>query len=212
MAIKVVGLEGGPCGGKTSALKYISEQASERGVWVEPITEIAGQMLGRLSLEGISYADIKTDDNMHYDFQKNLLRGIVDAIEFRRATASSGTLILADRVDNAAFIEPSMYRDICSDLGFKEPPMHSLVDTVLYFPTLAKHDPEKFLQIMDENPARHETSAQQAITTCDANLHTTQNHPDFWLLASTNLERRLVYAGNIALRDFCRQPTQASIM
>lgn len=203
---KVIGLEGGPCGGKSTALTYIAQQASERGVQIERITEIAGQKLGELSLQGITYGDIKGTPERLYEFQLNLLHSIVAAIEHKRATVPANTLIVADRVDNAAYIEPEMYQAICNDLGFAESPMHSLVDTILYFPTLAKHDPEQYERLVGGNPARHEASVADAIATCDANLATTRNHPDFWLLATPDFERRLRYAGNIALRDSCKQP------
>lgn len=209
--LKVVGLEGGPCGGKTTAVQAIEFSAHKRGINTVHIPEVASQMLGQLSLRGINFADIKADELRLYEFEKALLAQIIEAIESVRVTSPGDTLILVDRVDIGAYITRDMHMSICNELGFNEPPMNLLVDTVLYFPTLAKHDPGKYDALRSTNKERYET-AEQAIATCNANFATVRNHPDFWLLGSEDFSRRLTYAGNIALRGFRIEPINLAVI
>ncbi len=201
--LKVVGLEGGPCGGKTTALDYIADNALCYDIPTIIIPEVASQMISDLQDQGKTYAEVKSSDSEHLKFQTDLLRRIADNIKQYRKIEDSkkNTLVLVDRVDNAAYLSQNEYRQVCENLLYYEPPMHTLVDTVLYFPTVAKINPRVYKDLMSSNPNRYE-SVEAAINTCDQNFKTMQNHPDVWLISEDTFERSLRYAANIALRGF----------
>lgn len=201
--LKVVGFEGGPCGGKTTAIDYVADNALCHDINTVIIPEVAGQMIGELQSRSRTFAEVKANQKEHLKFQTELLNTIADSIKSYRKSCSDdqNMLVLVDRVDNAAYVSRQEYWQICETLAYREPPMHTLVDTVLYFPTLAKQNPHLYSELATENPARYE-SPLDAIRTCDENYATVRSHPDVWVMEEESFERSLRYAANIALRGF----------
>lgn len=197
MATKVVGLEGGPAGGKTTAMHYITKLAQENDINAFTVPEVASEMLS-----GVDYQDISQDPARHLTFQTELLWQIVSRIENAKKIASkigNNALVLADRVDTGAYLKPNEAKIIYQRLGFQNAPMHSMVDTIIYFPSIAHSDPAHYDRIARQtNSARYET-ADEARETCNKNRTSVMNHPDVWYMNEDNFDRKLSYAANIAL-------------
>lgn len=198
--LKVVGYEGGPCGGKTSAIEYTVTAAQHKGVQTIVVPEVATEMIRALHNQGKSYQDIAANNVELVKFQAELLYTIAASIKRikKQRTVGANTLVLVDRVDNAAYLSESNYAQVLDAIGYDEPPMYTLVDTVLYFPTIARHDPAKYTSLMEQNSARYETP-EAAVHTCNANRKAVQNHPDVWYMNEKDFNKKLHYAANIAL-------------
>ena len=202
--LKVVGLEGGPCGGKSTAAEYISDNARAFDIETVLVPEPATIQLAQLAEKGLTYDDIKQDPYEHLQFQTEILRVVDRSIKRCRqihATRKSDMLVIIDRPDIGAYVTGELYRQAYSSIGYSSPPFYTQVDTLLYFPTIAKRSAKLYESLRGGNAQRYE-SAEQAIATCDENFNAVKDHPNLWLMDEEVFERTLRYAANIALRGF----------
>ena len=209
--LKVVGLEGGPCGGKTTAVEYIANSAHTLGIQTVVINEPATEQLTLLAQRGLDYSDIRDNPDEHLRFQTEILRTVHRGIRRCRhmqAAQQSDMLVLVDRPDIKAYVSDDLYQQAYTSLGYMAPPFYTQVETLLYFPTVAKQSVELYDRLASNNKYRYE-SAEQAIATCDANFEAIKGHPNVWILNEESFERSLRYAANIALRGFSASAPKA---
>lgn len=184
----VIGLEGGPCGGKTTLAERLKNLDSDRPIVVLP--EAASQHIAKLQEQGISVGELAENDRDGYlAFQADILRTINENID-KATEAYSGTdaIIIADRCDIGAYLAPEEYRQILDNLGMDMPPMLSKIDQIHYLPSVARQAPKKYDELMATNSARYET-LEQAQATCQANLAAVARHPELHVAWGNELEK-----------------------
>lgn len=193
----VIALEGGPCGGKSTALGYIERAARSHGRMVHVLGEAATDSMVQQQLDTVTLA--QTDRPAYLTFEQQLLaticRGITD---YRQRFQDNNAIIVTDRCDIAAYVSADEYLTIVHALGYERSPHLSLVDTIIYLPTLAHHDPGAYEHYMHQNSARYESAAAARLT-CDANLASLQRHPGLVVADEHNFEQRMQHVVSIVL-------------
>lgn len=186
----VIGLEGGPCGGKTTILNELRGMHNPQ---VELLSEVATKKIAELKELGKTVIDLSlTDRDEYLSFQSDILREIVSTIdEAKRIHQGTAKIIVSDRVDIGAYVSTAEYRKIVENLGLRAAPYLTLTDKIIYLPTLAKLDPSKFNLLLGNNASRYEQTTDQAIATCDNNLLSIADHPEFFIYDSTNLKDKI---------------------
>lgn len=148
--VKIV-LTGGPCGGKTTALKYISEELQKQGIEVITIEEMATKLI----LSG------KTPQNMgSYEFHKLLFE--LELKEERKKTSEAEkkpcekVVMLFDRglLDNRAFVTQAEFDRYSALNGVNEDVIRNSYDAVFHLVTAA-NGAEEYYNL--DNEARSET-------------------------------------------------------
>lgn len=175
----VIGLEGGPCSGKTTLINRLQEEAAIGERQLVVLEEAATPHIAKLQAHGIDPADLAEHDRPGWlAFEKDVMRTIHDAIAGARDRyAGTPAIIVADRCDIGAYLTPEEHRQLVAELGYDEPPVTSLVDQLYFLPTVAREDPERYKQVRATNGARYE-DAEGAIATCQANLESVSTHPE----------------------------------
>lgn len=191
----VFGVEGGPCGGKSTFIDYFEQQAAAQGVSLCVLPEVASEVIAELRASGSDIRDILADPEENFVLQRRVLGTIAERLISAREALGPTGIVIADRVDNAAYMSPALYGKVTDSLGFTVPPMNELVDQILYFPTLAYTNPERYLQLVSTNPNRYE-SADDAVQTCCANLGALALHPNV-VTINGSLQERLVTASDL---------------
>lgn len=176
----VVGLEGGPCSGKTTLMGEIERQASETGQTVVLLPEAATQHIERLQAVGRNVLELAANNRPAYvAFQKDVMRTIVDTIQnAKREHAGTDAVIVIDRPDLGAYVTPQEHREIYGSVGLTKPPIHTLVDKLIFMPSVACEDPEAYDRLRRTNSARLEASAEEAAKVSNNNLRAIKTHPE----------------------------------
>lgn len=173
----VIGIEGGPSGGKTTLTRRLQAIGSDRKVVCLP--EAATEHILKLEAAGISVGELEIADRAGWlSFEADVLRTIAESIEAAKSKyAGTDTIIIADRCDIGAYVTPEEYRILQKALEMNLPPMLGSVDAVYYLPSLARLSPGLYLKHKASNPARHET-VTRAQEVCDRNLSAIARHPE----------------------------------
>lgn len=173
----VIGIEGGPCSGKTTLIERLQNEASERRIVCLP--EAATMHIAALAEQGISVADIAQNDRPAWlRFEADVLNMIVQDIEAARELyAGTDTVIVADRCDIGAYVTPEEHETILAKLGLDMPPMLSHVDQLYFLPSVARIDAAVYEAQKAGNAARYESLAA-ARGTCRRNLEAVARHPE----------------------------------
>lgn len=137
-------LTGGPCGGKTESLDYLSRRLIEHGKTVVSVNETANSLL---SLGYMPNNNIST-----FDFQNLLFK-----IQFLKEYFNEGKtdLLLCDRglLDGKVYIDNIDFQKILSQNKMDEQSIFSTYDIALYFRSIAYDYPEEFkLKRIYESP------------------------------------------------------------
>lgn len=184
-----VALEGGPCGGKSTASEYIARRAAQLGARLVVLPEVATGFINEKQVDVPWLAQNKRAEFI--DLETELLDLILSGIkQAQQHEAGKDSIILADRCDVAAYVEPQEYVEITRRLGYTNAPHLTLVDKIAYMPSLAHHDPMRYEQLMSTNGARYEDAAE-ARATCDRNKQTMDMHPGFEVFDEHNFDVRL---------------------
>jgi hypothetical protein len=176
----VIGLEGGPCSGKTTLTNEIAAQAERLDRPFVALPEAATHHIEKVMAEGKTIPELAAHDRPGYlEFQRDVLRTIVTNIE-RAKTVHAGTnaILLIDRPDIGAYVTPDEYRQVLDELGYAKAPIHALVDKLVFLPSVASEQPALYADLRTTNRARYETSADEAAAVCAANLRAVQTHPE----------------------------------
>lgn len=149
--IKIV-LTGGPCAGKTTALKYVSEQLCSLGIKVITVEEQATKLI----LSG------KTPQNMgSYEFHKLLfeheLKLESDALKKAEKMNCEKVVVLFDRglLDNRAYVTQEEFNRYSSLNGVSEDQIRNSYNAVFHMVTAANGAEEYYS--LENNQARSET-------------------------------------------------------
>ncbi len=149
--IKIV-LTGGPCAGKTTALKYIEKELIEQGIKVITAEEQATKLI----LSG------KTPQNMgRYEFHKLLFENQLDTetklIEYAEKMLDEKVVLLFDRglLDNKAFVTDKEFYRYSSLFGCNEDIIRNSYDAVFHLVTSANGAEESYT--LENNEARSES-------------------------------------------------------
>jgi len=182
---RVIGIEGGPCGGKSTLTERVVSEAEQRGVPVYVLPEVATKHILRLAENGLSIAELAVNDREGYlAFQAAVLGDINERIiAAKQQFAGTDTLIISDRLSNRPYITPEEYVGLCHQLGYDtEEVMHGYVDKVIYLPSVSKVAPDLYEQFQLSNKVRYESLAE-AQATCDRTLASVASHPELHIIA-----------------------------
>ena len=175
----VIGIEGGPCSGKTTFVESLEKLQTERPIVVLP--EAATQVANKYLKSGIDIMSlIQHDHDAMMRFEAKVVKLTIKQIEeAKQKYNGTDAIIVADRVDIGAYVQPQEYRQILDNLHREATPLVECVDKILYFPTLARKDPAKFMQIRRSDDPICKETPEQAVALCEANLKCASQHPEF---------------------------------
>jgi CYTH domain-containing protein/thymidylate kinase len=140
-------LTGGPCGGKTKALKFLSDKLKEYEVSVLTVEEQATALM----------SSGKSSENMgSYAFHALLFKNQLEAEQKAEALASGKTLIICDRglLDSRAYVTEDEFSSYAGLYGFTEESIRNRYDAVFHLVTAANGAEEHY---HFDNPARSES-------------------------------------------------------
>lgn len=128
-------LTGGPCGGKTDSIGFLSEKLIEQNYSVKIVNETANSLL---NLEYMPGVNIST-----FDFQNLLFK-----IQFLNEYLSEGksNILLCDRglFDSKVYIDNNDFQRILYLNKVEEKEIFSTYDGVLYFRSISYEYPDEF--------------------------------------------------------------------
>lgn len=186
----VIGIEGGPCSGKTTLVNRLLSADSKRNIVCLP--EAATEHIMKRMDQGIDIAAIEQSDRgawieLEKDVLGTIVRNINEAVDLYQGT---DTIIIADRCDIGAYVTEEEYKRVLSELGLAMPPLLSHVDQLYFLPSVARVKPSLYERLKQNNPARLE-SLERAQSVCAANLEAVARHPELHLEWNENFEEVL---------------------
>lgn len=175
----VIALEGGPCGGKTTVVNRLVQYSEQYGRPVVVLPEAATEHIAKLQDAGLSIPDLLVNDREGFlAFEADVLKTIVANIETaKKQWKDQDALIVSDRSDIGAYVTAEEYDRIMQSIGHDKPPLLTYVDKLVYLPSLAREDAERYESLLVTNTSRYET-AEQAIDTCRRTLGAVAIHPE----------------------------------
>jgi thymidylate kinase len=188
----VIGLEGGPCGGKSTLLAEVERQAVETGRKVVVLGEAATPRIAALEAEGKSVPGIaKNDRSAYLQFQENILVDTIQNLENALSQhAHTDAVIIMDRCDIGAYVSIEEHRAILGKLGRKVAPMHEYVDQLYYLPSVARVQPEQYEALQRTNYVRYEDT-DQAVARCKDNLDAVHDHPELHVVWGGDFNQKI---------------------
>ncbi|MEO6761094.1 MAG: hypothetical protein ABI220_01805 [Candidatus Saccharimonadales bacterium] len=178
----VIGLEGGPCSGKTTLAEEVCSRSEADGRAVVVIPEAATIHISRLAALGKTMPEVIANRPAFLQLQRDILGTIIDNISRAKlGAAGTDTIILVDRPDVGGYITSEEYKTVLEDVGQTMPPIHSLVDKLIFLPSVATESPERYAALQGTNTARYETSAEVAAAVGAANLRAIKTHPELYV-------------------------------
>lgn len=155
----VVSIDGGPCSGKSSVMRYLQQMELADNVLFIP--EIATGIDAELRQQGSSLADIAGADRPAYlGIQERIIRGYMTQIDGARADMQdSGGVIITDRAPAGikAYVAADEWPGVLQAADTTEQEvLHDYADSVVYLASLAITNPAKYEQERASNEARSE--------------------------------------------------------
>lgn len=148
-------LTGGPCGGKTTALKFLEEQLAKQGVKVFSVSEVATSLMN----------SGKTPESMGvYDFHSLLfsiqLKNEEDCLKKAESSSAEKAVVLCDRglLDNSVYVSEEDFKKYSSAFGYDGEKIRNSYDAVFHLVTAADGAEEYFGRAT--NSVRSETAEQ----------------------------------------------------
>lgn len=190
----VIGIEGGPCSGKTTLLNEVARQAVQMDRTVAVLPEAASEHIARLHAEGRNVGELAANNRPAYlAFQKDIMRTIVDNIrEAQQQHAGTDAVIVADRADIGAYVTAAEHREIYGSIGLAKPPIHTLVDQLIFMPSVAcEEQPDLYGRLRLNNDARLEATSDEAARVSNANLRAVRAHPELHVDWGGNFEAKI---------------------
>jgi hypothetical protein len=176
----VIALEGGPCSGKTTLMAAVAEKSGELDFPLELVPEVATERIAGLQNKGVSITEMAENDRPAYlKFEQGVIGTVLANIERAKAIRrGTNAVILVDRADIASYVTEEEYRQILDDLRWEKPPLQSVVDKVVFLPSVACERPELYAKLAGTNSSRLEATAEDAAAVSAANLREVQTHPE----------------------------------
>lgn len=164
-------LTGGPCAGKTSALKGIRDYFSGRGYQVFIVPETATQLF----MAGLSPELIGA---VH--FQRSIIdiQCKIEEVFYRAASFFENSLVIFDRglADGMAFTAPEEWGEILEQCSIDEQDIFDRYDAVIHLNSVATTMPELYSN--ETNLIRRE-SAESAAANDAMIMDSWKGHPNF---------------------------------
>lgn len=177
--INTIVITGGPDCGKEEAMNYIAEKLQERGYGVLIIPELAREMIVAGATPGIT---LET-----YDFEKILLRGIMERENHYRKTAQrlfmDNIVIILERgvLDAKAFFGKSDWSEMLEELCIQESSLLERYDGIIHLRSLAHGKESEFLP----NPLELSRTPLEARIECNKVLQAWNTHPKVQVIDNT---------------------------
>ena len=153
MQITKIVITGGPCGGKSSAMKYVREAFEPLGYTVIVVPETATELIGG----GVTPLGCNTRRDFQYcQLQLQLKKEEIYAEAGRRMPGNK-LLLICDRgaIDSKAYQKPADYYQTLSELHLDEVQLRESYDAVFHLVTAADGALEYYT--LANNAARTET-------------------------------------------------------
>jgi len=192
--IKKIVLTGGPCGGKTTALNYISEELQKIGIKVFQVPEVATMFIsgGVPDIINISQTDYKK----YLEIEKRMvLAQIVLEKEFHNLAEifeDEKRVIIYDRgiMDMVAYMPKEYFEKIITEVGLNLESILSGYDGVVHLVTAA--DGAENFYTTKNNKARVESSLEEARRADKKTLDAWFGHPNLKIIDnSTDFENKM---------------------
>lgn len=192
MVVEVV-LSGGPCAGKTSALSYLSQKLSDRGLRVLVAPEAATQLI----LGGLSdLPEIRSArPDLYFEVQRQLLRLWRQYHLSYRAIAESfaePVVVIYDRaeMDVLAYSGEEQFSEILQSCSLTLSEARDSYDAVIHMVSAAEGAEEHYTR--ENNPARLESSIEEARESEARTLRAWTGHPHLRIIDnSTGFDEKL---------------------
>lgn len=165
-------LTGGPCGGKSTAIRLIRDEYTKRGYKVIVVAETATELING----GI----INTICNRKRNYQQNQMKlQLAKEAAFRDGASyiqQDKVLMICDRgmMDNKAYVTAEEYASILETLGTTEQQLTERYDAVFHLVSCAKGAAEHYSK--ETNEARQET-LEEAVVMDNLILEAWKDHP-----------------------------------
>jgi hypothetical protein len=191
----VIGIEGGPCGGKTTLVEKLVKEARELGRNVVVLEEVAGEFINALPGGAKEFAYILENDRPRFiEIEIAILNKIIEKIKNAlEEHEGTDTLILADRSTVKPYLTAEENEEVLAAIGYNQSPHVSLVHTMVYLPSVARESREKYEELKATNSARYETS-DVAIQVCTANFDAVKDHPELHVLWGAPFDEKIAEA------------------
>ncbi len=158
MEVKKIVITGGPCGGKSTAMRLVQDAFTQKGYTVLLVSETATELISG----GITPWACRT----RAEYQTFQLKLQIEKEKiFDQAARTMGcdkVLIVCDRgtLDNKAYMGDSYFADAIQSMGFTEQELRENYDGVFHLVTAAKGPKECYTTA--NNTARTETVEEAA--------------------------------------------------
>ena len=181
--VRVIGLTGGPCGGKTSALVALSnkipQMSNYRVVHVPELSTLFHTAGSHYPAQGTH------DDKLNWDYEKLKSQlALEDAFRHIAEKSGTSTIILCDRgaLDTKLFVSEDDWINLISSLGYDESELLSRYDAVVHLVTTAIGAEDHYSGTLG-NAARRETLDEAKIQ--DRSVRKCwMKHPNFVLISN----------------------------
>ena len=179
--MKTVVITGGPCSGKTTAMKVLRERFASDGVPAVFVDEACTDLI----MAGVTPQSC----GCMAAFQP-----LVAALQLEReheakqaaATLSDDALIVCDRgiCDGAAYISADEYGDVLDALGMTADTAYARYDAVFCLESAAKLGTDAYT--LENNPARMEGSLEEALRVDARTIEAWKGHPELHFIANAD--------------------------
>lgn len=174
--IRIV-VTGGPCGGKTEAMKRIKSRFTEEGYVVIFVPETATELI----TGGIAPWTCET--NLKYQLCQMQLQLYKEEIYSQGSMWQKGdkVLMVYDRglMDNKCYMTDEEYSQLLKEMNLTEEALTSHYDAVFHLETAAKNNQQAYT--LENNGARTE-SVEEAIQLDNRGLESWSIHPEFHVI------------------------------
>ena len=178
--IRKIVLTGGPCAGKTTALRALQKAFSAKGYRVLIVSETASDLLcGGISpfnMDNITFQYIVTSTMR---FKESMMKLAADPVD------EENVLIVCDRaqMDNTAYMTDEQTEKLMERMHTTRVEMRDYYDAVFHLETSAKGDAEAYQKNFACNAARYESIAE-AIETDKLIMRGWVGHPHLRIIPS----------------------------
>ena len=176
-AVTKIAITGGPCAGKTTALKVIRSEFSKRGFKVITIPEPATELISN----GVTPWECSSSEE--YQRCQMEIQLVREAMYERAARGMDyqKTLLVFDRgmLDNKCYMTDDEFARVLADLHRTEEALRANYDAVFHLVSAAKGAPEFYSTAT--NAIRYETLEEAAVLD-DRFILAWQRHPHFHII------------------------------
>lgn len=176
-AVTKIAITGGPCAGKTTALKVIQSEFSKRGFKVITIPEPATELISN----GVTPWECSSSEE--YQRCQMEIQLVREAMYERAARGMNyqKTLLVFDRgmLDNKCYMTDDEFARVLVDLHRTEEELRANYDAVFHLVSAAKGAPEFYSTAT--NAIRYETLEEAAVLD-DRFILAWQRHPHFHII------------------------------